>query len=288
MLPASEKEKRSRQREITSKNKRSTAHKVEMSFFKGALMIQNQSYKQKVQEPDYQSILQLSSEDIERILSSRVQQGELVHKEGNNFLGFSKCISTYQEIRETYINLKLRFPQASHIMCAYNIPGVDTYYSQDYCDGGDFGVGKHILQMMTKSGISSRAIFVARFSGHSRKIGEARITGAVQAAESVMQKHPINNITGIEQYVKEDWNKPKQALGQRPLKNINNKGRGGIQKVPNRRIYHPINEIQIQQRRQQMSEFSQDEESDDAFTFARPDRVDDGSWCTKPQNIESW
>ena len=100
------------------------------------------------------------------------------------------------------MHLKLMLPEATHIMCAYDIPGKESHYVHDYCDGGDYGVAKHILRLLINNKISSRAIFVVRFSKNGVKLGSKRIEYAVKAAKMAIDAHPYNYLCKTTQVIK--------------------------------------------------------------------------------------
>ena len=182
LLPSMEREQKQRVRSLLFNNKTSVANKVEMSTFKGGLKIQNEVYKQKVREPECSEILGLDEKEMNQVLDIKLSRGETIEQENNSFIGFCKDAQDYGTIRKSYMHLKLMYPRANHIMCAYNIPGNQPFYNKDYCDGGDHGVAKHILKMMEENNITSKAIFVLRVNKSNTKIGPARINCAIKAA----------------------------------------------------------------------------------------------------------
>ena len=95
LLQAETSERRRKERAIYNRDKNTVAHKVEMSFFKGGLQIQNEQYKPKVKEPQIQDVLVMTSEEVDAILALKIAMGEKVHFQGDTFVGFSKPVNDY-------------------------------------------------------------------------------------------------------------------------------------------------------------------------------------------------
>ena len=107
MLPAAMNEKRRREREIVTQNKRNTASKVQMSFVKGNLQIQNETYRKKVTEPKLEDFLKLSETDLNDVMSTKLQPGKQIMENLSTFSGFGIQVTTHQQIRKAYTKLRL-------------------------------------------------------------------------------------------------------------------------------------------------------------------------------------
>ena len=131
--PAATQEKRKRERTIISDNKQAEdGKKLEIKYARGGLLIQNELYKKKVVVPKPADLIQLSADEMSRILKLNIVRGEDVVKENSVFTAFKASISTHAQIRELYIKLKICQPTARHIVCAYRIPGAETHYCNDF------------------------------------------------------------------------------------------------------------------------------------------------------------
>ena len=282
-------EKRTRERQIFQDNKRNTANQLEMSFFRGGLKIQNEVYKSKVSAPSPSDILDLTEDEFKKTLDMPVQQGERVTATGNVIVGFNMCTTSHQEINKAYIKMKLKYPQSKHIVCVYNIPGIERHFCADYDDDGDTGVGRKLLGMMKNNNVSSRAIFLVRYS-NGTKLGLDRFRLYMEAAKNAIKAHPYNKITKKEDVItsmspqkKNDFFK-KNARG-----NFN--GRGGTKQT---RTYTPISKSTIAKRIWMEEQQKNDEEM---YQFTNPWKVneiqeqkerDDGAWGTQPPEVENW
>ena len=199
-LTPEENEKRTHERQIFQKNRRSTANKVEMSFFKGGLKIQNEKFKKKVTTPEPVNFLTLTEEELDQIMKIKTPQGQRVVADGNAMIGFSCPVSTHAEINQAHTKVKLKYPQAKHIVCTYQIPGTEPYYNANYCDDGDIGIGRRILDLMDRNKITSRVNFVARYSDGT-KLGGKRFQMYLDAAKNAIEALPYNWLTQTNQQV---------------------------------------------------------------------------------------
>ena len=202
MLPAAINEQKRKERAIFLQNSRNTASKIEMSFFRGNLRIQNEPYVEKVREPKPEDFLQLNDQDLKDIMSTKIQVGKQITQTASTFTGYAINATTHKQIRKAYIRMKLAFPQARHIMCAYIIPGTAEYYAENSCDDGEYAGGQAILDLLKEEGYKNCAVFVVRYYG-GIKLGRQRFDIIKQDALYVLQK--------LEGVIKEVKNKDERA-----------------------------------------------------------------------------
>ena len=155
-----------------NKSKEGTAEHLAMEFVKGNLKIQNEVYKKKVAVPTPRELVDLPTEQLKIIMKMDLKAGREFSKEGSRFMAFTAPVANHRTIRDMYIKMKLVYPSARHIVCAYNIPGAEPHYNQDFEDCGEPGAGKELLEMLLQNNIGSRVIFVTRFCGSLKLSGE--------------------------------------------------------------------------------------------------------------------
>ena len=131
-------------------------------------------------------------------MSEKLTQGDQVIQDGNIFTGFTAAVSNHRQIRELYIKMKLCFPAAKHILCAYWIPGSEPHYNMDFCDDGETGSRRFLLDILKKHNMNTRVVFVTRQNAVS-KIGTNRHECYVQAAKSAILKGGYNKILQLSQ-----------------------------------------------------------------------------------------
>ena len=72
------------------------------------------------------------------------------------------------DVRYAYMQLRKKYGDATHIMCAYRIEGANEPANQDYADDGEHGGGHALFDFLKEQGIMNRAVFVTRkYSGRS-------------------------------------------------------------------------------------------------------------------------
>ena len=102
-----------------------------------------------------------------------------------------------------YLKLRLTYPQARHIICAYNLKNEDqqqkNLYNSDYCDDGEIGAGRHLLKILHECDLTNRAVFVVRKCGE--KLGPNRFIKITNAAKRALRK--VNEIPDLV-YLRED------------------------------------------------------------------------------------
>ena len=133
-----------------------------MEWKKGELWIDGVEYQPKVVEPMADKILQMSSGDIQKMLSAKVYEGDIMTKKDSTFMGFAVNTNSTKEVQIAYAQLKYKFPEATHIMCGYLIEGEDAAHLQDAVDGGEGRGGLAILEMLRNEDMKNCAAFVVR------------------------------------------------------------------------------------------------------------------------------
>ena len=221
-LPAALNEERMRLRDIVmANNAQEERNQLEMSIKSGKLTIENKTYKKKVNPPSVEDILSLKDREMSMALAIKLTTGKPEVVDGNSFTRFTKAVNTYEEIRLAYYKMKLSYPEARHIICAYSIPGKEKHYVQDFCDDGDSGCGCSLFAAMKRSNLQNRVFFVTRHSSRN-KIGSKCFAAVTKAAESALNKNLRNDYTNEEEsfliLAGVDPNQTRQTQPQEPKK----------------------------------------------------------------------
>ena len=204
-LPNFVQEKRRREREILASIDESTT----TSYNKGRLVIQGEIYRPKIEVPTAKQIVDHSADEIERILKLKMCCGKgKVIQDRSIFEGFTACVNDYKTIRDLYTYMKLLYPSARHIVCAYWIEGPD-HLAKSFCDDGEPGAGRALLNMLVKHGFKSRVIFVTRVFG-GIKMGSNRFDCYRDAGKDALINNAWNDVEKIEQRFKKDDFEPQK------------------------------------------------------------------------------
>ena len=154
---------------------------------KYGLKIQNETYIKKVRVPTPEELIDIDLDHLDNVLKLSLQKGEQILEQKSKFVAFVKEIKDYQDVRDLYIKLKLTYPHARHIVCAYWLPGdnIPQYCSKDYCDDNEPGSGRYLLNTLTRNNLQGYALFVNRYYG-GQKMGPNRFVCYVNAAQSAL------------------------------------------------------------------------------------------------------
>ena len=187
-LPIQEKRKRDNQI-IREYEEAENAEDINISYSAGNLIIQGERYRKMVIPPTPKELIEIPVQELQRILDIKTTQSSKLTKENSIFQAFAASVSTFAEIRNLYVQLKLNHPEARHIACAYIIDGV-IHSSRDFHDDGESGAGRILLQILTENKLSNTVVFVTRRYGGTR-MGAARFVCYKQVARQALNLPPL-------------------------------------------------------------------------------------------------
>ena len=177
-LPAAQNEKRKRERDI--KKEYAGNDKMKCEYTKKGFLVGSSVYKKKVQVPTSTELLELTPDDYDELMKMKLSKGPQMEVKGNIFIAYGLDCTDFRGIRDAYLKLKIMHTKARHIICAYNLPGVERHLLSDYVDDDDPGAARILLLEMLRSEIINKAIFVVRFCGE--KLHGDRISSYLNAA----------------------------------------------------------------------------------------------------------
>ena len=129
-------------------------------------------------------------------MKKKLAEGEMVKGENSKFIGFTNTVSELKDIEVLYSKMKLLHSSARHIVCVYRVAGLNKFECKDYCDDGDAGSGRTILNWMSKNNIISRVFFIARYVDNESSNGMEKFDNYLQAAMNALLQDPINSENG--------------------------------------------------------------------------------------------
>ena len=198
-LPPRMNENKRRERDIDRQNILADVNdQVDMKYEAGKLVIEQEIYQKRVEEPNANQILKLSMEDITKLLDRKMHEGEKVENAGNQFYGYVSDARSHQEIQDLYLSLRLQHPQARHIVCSYLLPGNSPWNCQDFCNDGEQNAGRTLLTWMQNLKMESKVVFVVRYANR-KKIGSSRFHSYMEAASKAALKEAHMNPRRIEE-----------------------------------------------------------------------------------------
>ena len=187
-IPIATSEKRRREKQIIrdlEEVAKAEKTEIKVEYTKAGLTVQGEPYRKRVSPPTPRELMQLSVEELEEILQTRMRKGNVVVSEGSRFTAYYADAQTHQQIRRMYMKLKLTKTTAKHIVCAYIIPGA-IHTSRDFHDDGEPGSGRVLLQLMEEQQMTNKVLFVVRRYG-GVKLGALRYECYRRAALSAVQ-----------------------------------------------------------------------------------------------------
>ena len=165
---------------------------ISIKYVKGKLNIQGETYAPKIHVPTPKQIVDLNPADLDEILKMQIHSHGKVIQDKSVFEGYTAAVDSYDDIRKLYVKMKLIQPQARHIVCSFWIQG-PSYQAQDYCDDGEPGAGRVLLNFMLKQDLQNRVFFITRQFG-GLKMGANRFDCYKDAAQIVIKSAPWNSI----------------------------------------------------------------------------------------------
>lgn len=186
-LPEEMNEERRRANELIAENRKQPAsHRMDMSISRGKLIINEEPYQKSVHAPSARDLLKPDDDVIRIAKAVNIIKGDEVTKDRSQFGSFIAEAHSFEEVRAAYLKLRMKYSDATHVSCAYRLPGANTPNNQDYSDDGEFGCGRTMLKVLKSENISNVAIFMVRYYG-GKHLGIRRYDIFRQLAEKATQ-----------------------------------------------------------------------------------------------------
>ena len=155
--------------EIIRQNKeQEQPDRLDMEIRSGQLCVDGNPLIEEVSPPDPTNIVDMDSEELDGVLTMNIPKGEVLQYKGNTFAAYTKDINSVEEINKAYLNIRLKHPEARHIICAYSIDHQHLHKANNFCDDQDVGMGRALLSIMEDNAITHRVFFVVRHVGPAR------------------------------------------------------------------------------------------------------------------------
>ena len=132
-----------------------------ITFKKGKMLINNAPNVKKIIFPDITRTIDHEGKNEKKINDIYLTESETVTNGNCRFVAYSQEVWSLDDIRCGYIKVRRKQTKALHIVCAYSLPGICNAYNQDFCDCGEPGAGRTLLQLLQQNEVTHRAIYVA-------------------------------------------------------------------------------------------------------------------------------
>lgn len=234
-LPEELNEERRRVNQLFAENKKKPkGYKLEMELKRGELIINQEPYKKALKVPTTQEIVNPSEAMYKQVEDIDIVKGGEEHQGNSTFASFAAAVESIEDVRAAYLKLKMKYADATHISCAFRLPGANTPANQDYVDDGEFGCGRTMLKTLKTEGLMNVAVFVMRYYG-GKHLGIQRYNifrqltnKAVKELLAAREKDGQDPVTPVPEHLKlptapEDWSNDDE--GWTTVGNATNKGK---------------------------------------------------------------
>lgn len=173
-LPEEYNENRRRISDLISENKkRQTAEQFKMSAKRGRLLIDEQPYEKIIHPPTPRELMK-PDPDLYKVADEiDMVRGKDNTTHGSKFITYAAAVHDTRDVQAAYLKVRMKFADATHVVCAYRLTGVHTPTLQDYVDDGEFGAGRIILNVLKEERLMNIVIFMIRYHG-GRNLGPMR------------------------------------------------------------------------------------------------------------------
>lgn len=149
------------------------AQQQKIEIKKGVLMVDDRPHTPSVKALSISQLCNLSTERKKILRDIELIEGSTEEKDESKFVGYAADVRSIDAVQKCYEALWLRIPDATHIICAFKLPGTEVTRTQGFLDDGEHGAGRTLLNILNKHKIVNKAIFVTRHYG-GKHIGATR------------------------------------------------------------------------------------------------------------------
>lgn len=210
-LPEEYNESRRRVNELVAENKKKkNDDKLKMSVQKGKLLIEDQPYEKEIQAPGPQQIFKPDEKLWDTASEIDMIKGKDQELKDSTFIAYAAAIQDLEDVRAAYLKVKTKFANASHVACAFRLPGRKTPTLQDYQDDGECGAGRVMLSVLKEATLMNIVVFMIRQHG-GINLGPTRFDLIRKVTESAVK----NLQARLEEYKREEEEKRKKEEEER-------------------------------------------------------------------------
>ena len=190
LLPEKEAEWKIRKRDVKAENGRMPfTHQTVISVNKGKLYTGEDENKQVVEDAAHTLPVKeflLMPKHEEQILDTiPIEKGPTKIVEGSIFNSYSAPVNNTSSVQLIYKKIQNDNLMATHIIGAYRIFGQDHIRLQNYCDDGEYGGGRRILNIMKEENIYGKLIIIVRYK-NGGNIGSKRFEAIQEITKKII------------------------------------------------------------------------------------------------------
>lgn len=159
-------------------------HRIEVQ--RDQVSINGSEYEAPLKQPSIAEIMSLPHAKRAAIQAMELTEGKPENRDKCKFIGYAAEAFSVEQVRKQYLHLKMKHPEANHVVVAYRIPGTDFVNNQGFLDDGEHGGGRAILKVLFKEKMENTAVFVIRYFG-GKHLGSARFLAIDKAAKAAIE-----------------------------------------------------------------------------------------------------
>lgn len=166
-------------------------HQVDLAIKQNQLFLGEDKFVLPVQPLTPSTWLRKTPTELEVIDQYPVISGEVQEKQHSFFASYACEVKTLDDVQKAYYKVRRMEPEATHVMCAYRLPGLDFVRLQSFLDDGEHGAGRQLLELLNEENVFNRAVFVVRYYGGTH-LGPLRFKIILQVAKTALSELQMN------------------------------------------------------------------------------------------------
>ena len=165
-LPDHEMELDMRKRNVVKANKKlpkPQQQNIELKI--GDLMVNGHVYSPRVTRLSARELLEIGVDDWKAAATLNHAVGNEITADQSHFLGFAVEVHNIHDVVRSYHHYRLKYADATHVMMAYRLPGINKAYDEDYFDDEEYGGGRRLHRLLVDGNVFSAMLVVVRYFG---------------------------------------------------------------------------------------------------------------------------
>lgn len=193
-LPEEMTENKKLQQRLKGQNKQLPSdQQLQVNVKRDKVYINNELYKPAITAPDALRWLAKDEDEKNTTKRTNVTKGGTDSSTSSTFVSYAAVVKSTQDVQKAYDKVFTLEPRATHIVCAYLLPGLNFPMQQGGADDREFGASRQLLRKLQLGSYFHRAVFVARYYGGSH-LGVERFRIYKEMAQSALDKLPAPNL----------------------------------------------------------------------------------------------
>ena len=149
--------------------------KLKIKMKKNKILIGNSPLSFPVSPPQNGDVLKLNDSEKETVRQFKTVNGDTLSEKQSDFYSHAAKVNTTRDVTRAYIKMKMKYGDATHIMCAYRLADPEGPKDQQAVDDGEYGGARRILEVLKQKEAKNTAVFIIRYHpNHAPNLGLRR------------------------------------------------------------------------------------------------------------------